>query len=186
MAGFYRKFCRNFSPVVAPLTDLLRKGAKFKWSDTCQAAFDKVKAMLSHSPVLAAPDFSKPFCIAVDSCDIGTGSVLTQQDDAGIDLPVCFFSKTFNTHQRNYSTIEKEALGLFLALQHFEAYVDSSSVPVVVYTDHNPLTFVHKMRTKNQRLLRWSLALQAYNINIKHIKGTHNVVADALSRQPIG
>ena len=186
MAGFYRKFCRNFSPVVAPLTDLLRKGAKFKWSDTCQAAFDKVKAMLSHSPVLAAPDFSKPFCIAVDSCDIGTGSVLTQQDDAGIDHPVCFFSKKFNTHQRNYSTIEKEALGLILALQHFEAYVDSSSVPVVVYTDHNPLTFVHKMRTKNQRLLRWSLALQAYNINIKHIKGTHNVVADALSRQPIG
>ena len=138
--------------------------------------------MLSHSPVLAAPDFSKPFCIAVDSCDIGTGSVLAQQDDASNDHPGCFFSKKFNTHQRNYSTVEKEALGLILALQHFEAYVDSSSVPVVVYTDHNPLTVVHKMRTKNQRLLRWSLPLQAYDILVKHIKGSQNVVADALSR----
>ena len=185
MAGFYRKFCCNFSTVVAPLTDLLKKGTKFVWSEGCQAAFEKVKAMLSHSPVLAAPDFSKPFVIAVDSCDIGTGSVLMQQDDAGIDHLICFYSKKFNPHQNNYSTVEKEALGLIFALQHFEAYVGSSSTPVTVYTDHNPLTFVHKMRTKNQRLLRWSLALQAYNIDIKHIKGTQNVVADALSRQPI-
>ena len=108
-----------------------------------------------------------------------------QQDDAGIDHPICVFSKKFNPHQKNYSTVEKEALGLILALQHFEAYVGSSSTPVTVYTDQNPLTFVHKMRTENQRLLRWSLALQVYNIDIKHIKGTQNVVADALSRQPM-
>ena len=154
MAGFYRKFCCNFSTVVAPLTDLLKKGTKFVWSEGCQAAFEKVKAMLSHSPVLAAPDFSKPFVIAVDSCDIGTGSVLMQQDDAGVDHPICFYSKKFNPHQKNYSTVEKEALGLIFALQHFEVYVGSSSTPVTVYTDHNPLTFVHKMRTKKPKVVK--------------------------------
>ena len=150
MAGFYRKFCQNFSQVVAPLTDLLKKNRKFVWSDECQRAFEKIKSMLSRSPVLAAPDLSKPFSLEVDSCDIGTGSVLLQCDKSGIEHPVCFFSKKFNAHQQNYSTVEKEALGVLLALQHFEVYVGSASSPVTVYTDHNPLTFVHKMRMKNQ------------------------------------
>jgi hypothetical protein len=95
---------------------------------------------------------------------------------------VCYFSKKLNKHQRNYSTIEKECLALILALQHFEVYIGSAPSPVVVYSDHNPLTFIDKMKNKNQRLLRWSLFLQEYNLNIRHIKGKDNLIADALSR----
>ena len=53
-----------------------------------------------------------------------------------------------------------------------------------VFTDHNPLTFLQKMKNKNQRLLRWNLLLQEYNLNLTHIKGRGNilVIADALSR----
>ena len=54
--------------------------------------------------------------------------------------------------------------------------------PILVFTDHNPLTFIHKMRNKNQRLTRWSLMLQEYDVIIRHIKGKDNVIADALSR----
>ena len=54
--------------------------------------------------------------------------------------------------------------------------------PIEVYTDHNPLVFLGKMRNKNQRLLQWSLQLQEYNITIAHIRGRDNVIADALSR----
>ena len=54
--------------------------------------------------------------------------------------------------------------------------------PIFVFTDHNPLTFLHKMSNKNQRLTRWSLLLQEYDIVIQHIKGKDNVIADALSR----
>ena len=53
---------------------------------------------------------------------------------------------------------------------------------IKVYTDHNPLTFLKTMKNKNQRLVRWSLALQEYNLEIQHIPGSENVVADALSR----
>ena len=84
--------------------------------------------------------------MAVDASDVGAGSVLLQEDDNGVDHPVCYFSKKFNKHQRNYSTIEKECLSLILALQHFEVYLASSHAPIVVFSDHNPLTFIHKMK----------------------------------------
>ena len=71
---------------------------------------------------------------------------------------------------------------LILSIQHFEVYISSSSSLVTVYTDHNPLTFLRKMKNKNQKLLRWTLLLQEYNLDVRHIKGRENVVADAVSR----
>ena len=182
MAGYYRKFCSNFSTITEPLTNLLRKRNKFIWSERCQKSFDKLKAVLISVPVLKAPNFNCRFKLAVDASDIGAGSVLLQEDENGVDHPVCYFSKKFNVSQMNYSTIEKECLSLILAVQHFEVYLTSSSLPIVVYSDHNPLTFINKMKNNNQRLMRWCLMLQEYNIDIKHIKGKDNIIADALSR----
>ena len=182
MAGYYRKFCKNFSDIAAPLTNLLKKGKQFIWDFKCQAAFDNLKAVLKSAPILLAPDFDKCFSLAVDASDVGAGAVLLQSDSEGIDHPVCYFSKKFNKHQRNYSTIEKECLALILAIQHFEVYLTSSVKPIVVYSDHNPLKFLHKLKNKNQRLLRWSLLLQEFDLEIKHIKGKDNVIPDALSR----
>ena len=182
MAGYYRKFCNNFSVIAEPLTNLLKKGKKFLWSHECQYAFDKLKAILKSTPVLLAPDFDKSFKLAVDASDIGAGAVLIQEDSNGVDHPVSYFSKKFNKQQRNYSTIEKECLALILAIQHFEIYLSSGTFPIVVFTDHNPLSFLHKLKNKNQRLLRWSLMLQEYNLDIRHIKGKDNLIPDALSR----
>ena len=74
---------------------------------------------------------------------------------------------------------EKEALALILAIQHFDFYLSGAIFPIEVFADHNPLVFLNKMRDKNQRLLRWSLMLQEY-IKVSHIRGTENVMADAL------
>lgn len=115
MVGYYRNFCFNFSTVVVPLTNLLRLRAKFKWSPSCQRAFEQVKMLLSTAPVLAAPRLDHPFQLQVDASHVGTGGVLLQTDDQGVDRPVSYFSKKFNTHQLNYSTIEKEALALVWA-----------------------------------------------------------------------
>ena len=128
-----------------------------------------------------APDFDKCFKLAVDASDVGIGAVLLQ-DNNGIDHPVCYFSKKFNKHQKNYSTIEKECLALILAIQQFKVYLTSSTSPIVVFSDHNPLSFLHKLKNKNQRLLRWSLLLQEFNLDIRHIKGKDNIIPDALSR----
>ena len=182
MAGYYRKFCKNFSTICEPLTQLLKKNKSFVWSDDCESAFLKLKAVLKSSPVLQAPDFDSQFKLAVDASDTASGAVLLQEGQDGVDHPICYFSRKFNKNQRNYSTIEKECLSLILALQHFEVYVTASCSPIIVYSDHNPLVFLHKLKSKNQRLLRWSLMLQEYNLEIRHIKGKDNLIADCLSR----
>lgn len=80
MSGFYRRFVPNFAEVVAPLTNLLKKGIKFVWTPECQSAVEKVKAILSCEPVLKAPNFSVPFRLAADASDLGIGAVLLQAD----------------------------------------------------------------------------------------------------------
>ena len=183
MVGYYRKFCKSFADVVLPLTNLLKKNEKFLWTGSCQEAFEKLKSIVCQQPVLKAPDFGKPFSLAVDASDEAAGAVLLQKGEGDeIEHPVAYFSRKFNKHQRNYSTIEKELLSLVMALEHFDVYVSSTQKTLVVYTDHNPLVFLSKMKNKNRRLLNWSLMLQEYNILITDIKGKDNAFADCLSR----
>ncbi len=134
MAGYYRSFCKNFSMVVNPLTSLLSPSRTFVWNDECQNAFDNVKALLCSTPVLSAPDVERIFKLEIDASSVGAGAVLVQEDAYGIDHPVCYFSRKFNKHQLNYSTIEKETLALLLALQYFDVYVSSTNLPVIVFT----------------------------------------------------
>ncbi len=103
---------------------------------------------MCNAPVLMAPDFAQNF--KVDASALGTGAVFIQGDFNGIEHPISYYSRKFNKHQFNYSTIEIEALALLLALQHFKVYVGSSSLPIVVYTDHNPLVFLSRMYNHNQ------------------------------------
>ena len=183
MIGYYRKFCNNFAQLALPLTNLLKGGVKFVWSDACQRSLEALKNVLCHYPVLRSPDFTKGFSLAIDASDEAAGAVLLQksEDDSSIEHPVAYYSRKFDKHQKNYSTVEKESLALVLALQHFEVYI-SSEKPLIVHTDHNPLVFLSKMKTKNRRLLSWSLMLQEYNLEIRHIRGKDNVLADTLSR----
>ena len=181
MVGYFRRFVPNFSTIAAPITALFKKDVNFHFNNLCLESFNQLKALMVNQPVLISPDFKLPFKLAVDASDLGTGAVLLQTVN-GIDHPVSYFSKKFDKHQVNYSTIENELLGLLLALQHFEIYVGNSPAPVVVYTDHNPLVFLNKFRNKNRRLTRWSLELQDFNLKIMHIKGVDNKIADALSR----
>jgi RNase H-like domain found in reverse transcriptase/Reverse transcriptase (RNA-dependent DNA polymerase) len=181
MAGYYRKFCEHFSVIACPLTDLLKKNSTFKWSIECDQAFNKLKDVLSNAPVLVTPNYSKPFKITVDSCDTGSGSVISQIGDDSLEHPLSYFSQKFDKHQKNYSTTEKELLGLILALKQFDFYVNGSPYPIDIVTDHNPLVFLSRVK-QNQRIIRWSLFLQAYNLKISYLQGCRNVVADALSR----
>ncbi|KAL0151447.1 hypothetical protein M9458_053233 [Cirrhinus mrigala] len=91
--GYYRGFCKNFSDVALPLTNLLCHNKDYVWSDECQKAFVLIKTLLCSTPVLAAPNFSLPFKLDVDASVTGAGAVLLQEDAHGIE----FLEKVFKT-----------------------------------------------------------------------------------------
>ena len=114
MAGYYRKFCDNFSVIDEPLTNLLSKRTKFIWTNDCQKAFDILKAILKNEPVLLAPNFTKEFKLAVDASDTGAGSVLMQEDGTGVDHPVSYFSKSLTNIKRIILQLRKNVCPSFL------------------------------------------------------------------------
>lgn len=183
MATYYRRFCPNFAQVASPLTRLTSPKYKFNWDENCEQAFKRLKRFLSSAPVLRAPNFQIPFTLHVDASDAAIGAVLLQSFQNGNILhPICYFSYKLKEYQRSYSTIEKEALALVLSLEHFDVYLGYTPHVINIYSDHNPLTFINSMKSKNVRILRWALRIQPYRISIFHIKGSSNVLADALSR----
>lgn len=183
MAGFYRRFCKNFASVAAPLASLISPKKRYEWSDDAQTSFDNLKALLASAPVLQTVNFLEPFTLQVDACDTGVEAVLLQRKRTTQLLhPICYFSHKFLKHQKNNSTIEKECLGLVLALDKFSFYLMDSPHPIETNTDHNPLAFIHHMRNHNQRLIRWALLIQPFDLKITHIAGKENVIPDSLSR----
>jgi len=123
MAGYYRKFCPNFSTITSALTNLLKKNVKFVWAESCQLAFDKVKAILTSEPVLTAPDFSREFKLAVDASVVGVGAVLLQEGKDKIDLPICYFSKKSLTSIRKIIQQLKKNVLLYYYLYSILMYM---------------------------------------------------------------
>ena len=181
MSGYYRRFVKNYADISKPLTTLTKKCVPFKWNKDSEKAFVQLKAVLTSYPVLASPNFDLPFELSIDASDTGVGAVL-QQMKQGVNHPVAYFSKKLNEAQCKYSTIEKETLALVLALDHFEIYLSNSLNPIKIYTDHNPLVFLRKFKNKSQRLLKWSIILQDWNLDIHLIPGRNNIIPDTLSR----
>jgi len=179
LASYYRKYIPHFANLSAVLSDMLRKGTKFVWTESTEQSFLDIKSRLASRPVLVPPDFSKPFIVAVDASDIAIGAALMQEND-GLEQPICFLSRKLNAHQHKYSTVEKEALALLTAVRTFSVYFGSSVV--TVYTVHSPLQFLECMAPHNAKLLRWSLELQQYNLEIRHRSGKNNLFPDILSR----
>ena len=179
LAGYYRRYIRHFAMIAAALTDMLSKGKSFEWTPQAESAFLEIKSRLSSGPVLKPPDFQRQFCIGVDASDVAIGACLFQTYN-GIEHPICYYSKRLSPCQRRYSTVEKEAFALLMAVRVFRVYFGFT--PVIVYSDHSPLQFIKRMAEHNDKLLRYSLELQQYNIVVKHRPGKQNVIPDILSR----
>lgn len=109
LAGYYRKFVRNFGVFSKPLTNLLRKDQPFIWNTVTDAAFQTLKQALISAPVLAMSDFSLPFVVETDASDKGIGAVLMQNDH-----PIAFLSKALGPRHLGLSTYEKESLAIML------------------------------------------------------------------------
>ncbi|EYC34973.1 hypothetical protein Y032_1220g3764 [Ancylostoma ceylanicum] len=186
MASFYRKFCLGFSKVAGCLFALTSSKSVWKWSKEHKEAFDSVKEMIMTAPVLMQPDIerardgSRPFVICTDASTTGLGAVLSQEGDDRHLHPVYFASKGLSRAERRYHVTDLEALAVVFAVRRFHMFI--YGLPTVVLTDHQPLTALFNRSNVSACVLRWSLEIQRYNLEIKYVKGKTNVVADALSR----
>ncbi|KAH9716760.1 hypothetical protein KPL71_021571 [Citrus sinensis] len=111
-AGFYRRFIKDFSKVSRPLCNLLAKDVPFVFDDSCLVAFEKLKQLLTSSPIIQPPNWSLSFELMCDASDYAVGAVLGQRVDR-IPHVIYYASMTLNDAQLNYSTTEKEMLAEF-------------------------------------------------------------------------
>ncbi|XP_068243231.1 uncharacterized protein [Palaemon carinicauda] len=192
MVGYYSKFSPNFSPFTGPLFALTSSKVNFSWSQQHDQIFNQLKTYLSSPPILMAPNLTKPFYLQTDASDLGYGGILLQHP-APITaitgnlppladlLPVSYSSGRFMGSQLNWPTVEKELFAIVATIQRYEIYVDGQDT-IYVYSDHSPLSHLHRSTTLNPKLLRWSYILSAHNIQVIAISGRENIVADSLSR----
>lgn len=129
LAGYYRKFIRNYALISKSLTDLLRQGA-FQWNPEAQNAFNTLKKALITAPVLALPDFNQVFIVETDASQKGIGAVLMQNNH-----PLAFLSKTLGPRWEKLSVYEKELLAIVCAVQKWEQYLINNHF--VIKTDRS-------------------------------------------------
>jgi hypothetical protein len=181
LVGYYRKFVDNFARVSASLSDLTRKDRpeKVEWNQECERAFTTLKHCLVSKPILLLPDNKKQYVLRTDASNTALGAVLLQDQGDGLH-PIAYASKKLSNAEKNYSTIEKECLGVVWGIKKFERYLYAEHF--VIETDHQPLQYLQKTKTENGRLMRWAIQLQQYSFSIRVIPGKDNVGADFLSR----
>ena len=180
--GYYRRFIQGYASIARPLTNLTKKDHPFVWNQDCEDAFVALKKALSTAPVLAYPDFSRPFVLHTDASTVGLGALLCQAYDGKERIVQCA-SRALADSERNYTVSELECLALIYAIEKFHPYLHGDRFRV--YTDHAALQFLQTSKISTGRLARWKLILQQYDMEIVHRSGKHNSDADALSRHPL-
>jgi hypothetical protein len=175
LAGYYRKFIRDFGIIASPLTRLLRRDA-FAWDDEATAAFEALKGALTTGPVLQMPDFDRPFIVDCNASGAGFGAILHQGDG-----PLAYFSRPFAARHLKLAACEQELIGLVRAVRHWQPYLWGRSFRV--RTDHYSLKFLLDQRLSTVPQHQWISKLFGFDFTVEYRPGRLNTVADALSRR---
>ncbi|KAF5799660.1 putative nucleotidyltransferase, Ribonuclease H [Helianthus annuus] len=176
LAGYYRRFIKDFSKIAQPLTLLTQKGVTYRWGDPQEAAFQHLKDRLCSAPILSLPEGTDDFVVYCDASIQGLGCVLMQRDKV-----IAYASRQLKIHERNYTTHDLELGAVVFALKIWRHYLYGTRC--TIYTDHRSLEHILKQKDSNMRQRRWVELLNDYECAIKYHPGKANVVADALSRK---
>jgi hypothetical protein len=176
LAENYRRFITDFSWIVKPMTELLKKGAKFEWGQKCEDAFHILREHLTTSPVLAQPDNNKPFDVYCDAS--GTGLVCVLMQDNRV---IAYASRALRPHEQNFPTHDLELAAMVHALKMWRHYLMGTHCNI--YTDHKSLKYIFTQTDLNMRQRRWLELIKDYDLEVHYHPGKANVVSDALSRK---
>ena len=182
LTSSYRQFVKMFATLAKPLHKLTEKNKKFKWTLDCQTAFETLCRLLISIPVLAYPEYNKPFILDTDASDIGIGAVLSQTDDSGRWHVVAYASRVLTNSERRYCVTRRELLAVVTFVKQFRPYLLSKHF--TLRTDHGSLTRLCNFKEPEEQLARWLEQLQEYDYTIVHRSGRKHGNADAMSRMP--
>ncbi|CAK1599301.1 unnamed protein product [Parnassius mnemosyne] len=185
LINYVGKWIPNLSTLTEPIRQLLRKKMHKNaniitfWKKEHSTAFDELKNCLSKIPTLGYYDPNDRTQVIADASPVGLGAVLIQYDDNGPRI-IAFGNKSLTDIEKRYCQIEKEALALVWAIEHFHMYLYGKKFELI--TDHKPLEVIFGTRSKPcARIERWVLRLQAYDYKVIYKPGKSNI-ADPLSR----
>jgi hypothetical protein len=181
LAGYFRRFVRDFASVARPLTDLTGKSVQWQWTREHQHAFDSLKTALVSAPVLTTPDFTKPFIVYTDASDRAVGAVLLQDQGNG-PQPIAFHSRKLTPAEVNYHPGEQELLAIVDALTTWRCYLQGSKF--TVNSDHLNLRYLATKTSLSKRQARWLEFLQTFDMAIQYKEGPKNI-ADPLTRSAV-
>ena len=183
--NFYSMYIEKFAHHAKPLYKLLQKefttDAKWEWGNAQETAFTYLRQKLTQAPCLIHPVWGEPFHLYADASIHALGAHLCQKPPPDLKLhPIAFFSRATSPAETRYSIIEREALAIVEACEHWRPFI--YGYPIHVYTDHQPLKYIFSSVHKNNRLAKYALRLQEFQIELNYIKGADNHIADLLSR----
>ena len=183
---------KGFAKIAAPLYDLTSGDNKDKKSEHVDLspealeAFDRLKAACLQAPILAFPDFNKPFLLETDASRRGLGAVLSQKQADGRYHPITYASRVMNETEQRYHSNKQEFIALkWVVTERFHEYLSpygKNRNEFVVHTDNNPLTYIFSSANLDAAGQRWVARLASYNFSLEYQKGRDNTVADLLSR----
>ena len=148
LANYYRRFVQGYSRIASPLFKLTNKTdlKTFSWTALGTMAFQELQERLTTPPVLAFPQFDREFLLATDASDSA------QVDDNGTETVIAYWSRQLTKAERNYSTIEREALAIVKAVKEFYPYLYRHDF--ILQTDHQPLVHMNNLRDVGGRVTR--------------------------------
>lgn len=186
LVNFFSKFIPNFAEKMEPLYRLMRKDIKFDFSQECRNAYEVLKKELTSNRILVHFDPNKPIILTTDACNTAVAGVLSHKFYDGSIKPIAFVSRALTKAERNYSTIQKEALAIIFSV--VKLYQFLIGIKFELHTDHKPLLSIFGENRglpvmAAARMQRWALILSGFDYTIKYVQGLSNH-ADSLSRFP--
>ncbi|KAI3472363.1 hypothetical protein Pfo_031104 [Paulownia fortunei] len=182
--AYLQRFISNLAGRCQPFSQLMKKGIPFEWNKSCRNAFESIKTYLIKRPVLVAPVPGRPLILYIAAQECSVGTLLAQENNDGKESALYYLSRMITPNELNYSPIEKICLALIFTIQKLKHYFQAHTVRLI--SKANPLKYVMTRPVLSDKLVRWYLQLQQFEIIYVPQKAVkEQVLADFLVDHPI-
>ncbi|KAM3506311.1 hypothetical protein MY11210_007613 [Beauveria gryllotalpidicola] len=185
----YKPAINGYASIAAPLTKLLKKDTAFVWGGEQEEAMEELKRLLTTAPILITLSYAEgagPIVLQVDSSPTGWGAVLMQEIE-GRRQPARFESGIWSSAEAKYDQTKRECRGLLCAIRWLRGHIYGTHF--ILETDVLVLKQQINGGAKDiagALIMRWLSYIRLFDFTVVHIPGEKNLIADALSRKPLG